>query len=316
MKKSRPPALPGLLAAAPLLAVLLLFSVPDVATARPELCERAALRAAAESGVPADVLMAIALVESGRAVEGRMRPWPWAANADGRGHWFANADEAAAFARGQLAQGRPSFDLGCFQINWRWHGQHFDRPEALLEPLVSARYAARFLSQLHAEFGSWEAAAGAYHSRSPHLAQAYRARFARHRARLAHLAPAGEPRQAQGPRQGAPMGNPDRQNAETPEGQIPDRTTGLPNRQRAAVALALLQPGAASADPASLVPQTALAGALIAPGSIDPPPRDAPADAGQSPASGAVHTAGASAITARSTTGLPALIPSLTGSAP
>jgi len=168
-------------------AALVLFVLlsPPPATAGPELCEAAAHRAAAESGVPADVLLAIALTETGRLLEGVTRPWPWAANLDGRSHWFDTAREALDFAQDALAEGRDSIDLGCFQINWRWHGMHFSSPRALLDPLEGARYAARFLTDLAGEFGSWEAAAGAYHSRSPHLAARYRARFERLRAGLA-----------------------------------------------------------------------------------------------------------------------------------
>ncbi len=309
MKKSRPPALPCRLIA----ALFVMVSVaPGAAPARPDLCEGAALRASAESGVPADVLMAIALVESGRAIDGRMRPWPWAANADGRGHWFASADEAARFARRQLARGQTSFDLGCFQINWRWHGQHFDRPEALLDPLVSARYAARFLLQLHDEFGSWEAAAGAYHSRSPHLAQAYRARFASHRARLAHLAPDAAP----GPRaqRRPPTHGPMAHHRDAPDARASGHA--LPAAGRAVVSLALLQPGAASHDPASLVPGSTPGSALFAPA------RPAPgADAGLPvPAPPTASTgplaARAAGIALQPSGHSPAFIPALTGNAP
>lgn len=168
-------------------ALWLLLATAPPALARPELCESAALTAAAENGVPADVMLAIALTETGRSRDGRMRPWPWTANAEGRGHWFDTRDEAAAFARGLLARGQSLFDLGCFQINWYWHGDHFQRPEDLLDPLVAGRYAARLLARLHGEFGSWEGAAGAYHSRTPQHADRYRARFAQMRAGLGDL---------------------------------------------------------------------------------------------------------------------------------
>ncbi len=173
-----------------ILFLLMLALYAPVAHARPELCENAARRASLEIGVPEDVLHAISLTETGRAHEGRMRPWPWAANLDGQGYWFDGPEAALAFAQEQLSRGRRSFDLGCFQINWRWHGEHFLAPRELLDPMTSARYAARFLARLHAELGSWEAAAGAYHSRTPHLAERYRARFARFRAGLGgpHLA--------------------------------------------------------------------------------------------------------------------------------
>ncbi|MCC5968429.1 MAG: lytic transglycosylase domain-containing protein [Pararhodobacter sp.] len=170
-------------------ALLALMLFPPPATAGPQLCEAAARRAAAETGVPADVLLAIALTETGRMQGGVMRPWPWAANRDGQGLWFDTPAQALDFATRSLADGRTGFDLGCFQINWHWHGAHFASPRALLDPLEGARYAARFLTRLREEFGSWAAAAGAYHSRTPQLAARYRARFERLRAGLSSAVP-------------------------------------------------------------------------------------------------------------------------------
>lgn len=166
-------------------ALVCLLLVPLPVAAGPELCENAARRAASESGVPVDVLLAIALTETGRLRDGVMRPWPWAANLDGQGHWFDTPAHALAFAESALAVGRTGFDLGCFQINWHWHGEHFASPRAMLDPLEGARYAAGFLANLAAELGSWERAAGAYHSRTPHLAARYRSRFEEMRAALA-----------------------------------------------------------------------------------------------------------------------------------
>lgn len=166
------------------LALVWLCLVPAAAGARPDLCESAAATAARETGVPPDVLLAISLTETGREQDGRLRPWPWTANAEGRGYWFDSRDAALAFARRLVARGQDLFDLGCFQINWHWHGDRFRQPEDLLDPLTAARYAARLLAALHDEYGSWEGAAGAYHSRDPVHAERYRARFRALRAGL------------------------------------------------------------------------------------------------------------------------------------
>ena len=160
----------------PVLIMFLIGLLALPARATPELCETAARHAAAEFGVPADLMLAITLVETGRSRAGRLRPWPWAANREGVGFWFDSRAELERFAAQSVAAGRTSIDIGCFQINWRWHGQHFTRPADLAEPLTGARHAARFLLRLHDELGSWEAASGAYHSRTPHLARAYAAR--------------------------------------------------------------------------------------------------------------------------------------------
>ena len=112
-----------------------------------EICERAIAPAPAPSGVPQEVLHAISLTETGRPDGGRLRPWPWAINREGQGHWFKNRDEALAFAQASLAAGRRSFDVGCFQINYHWHGHNFPSLEAMFDPDAGATYAARFLRE-------------------------------------------------------------------------------------------------------------------------------------------------------------------------
>ena len=166
--------------------VTLLLSIAIAGVGRPvaadpgaEICERAIVAGARAVGVPPEVLHAISLTETGRPDGGRLRPWPWAINREGQGHWFKSRDEAFAFATASVAANRPSFDVGCFQINYHWHGHNFPSLEAMFDPEVGATYAARFLMSLYLERGSWLAAAGAYHSQTPARASVYRARFER-----------------------------------------------------------------------------------------------------------------------------------------
>ncbi|MFQ8431118.1 hypothetical protein [Amaricoccus sp. W119] len=147
---------------------------PDAA-----LCEAAIAAGARRGGVPVEVLYAVALTETGRKSNGRVRPYPWAINREGKGHWFKTREEATAFGRESLAAGRKSFDVGCVQINYRWHGHAFPSLEDMFDPQWTATYAAQFLRNLYEERGSWSEAAGAYHSLTPDLAAVYRQRFDR-----------------------------------------------------------------------------------------------------------------------------------------
>jgi len=83
-------------------------------------------------------------------------------------------------AQANLERGETSFDVGCFQINYRWHGHAFVDLAEMTDPLSNARYAARFLGELFREFGDWTEAAGAYHSRTKVHADRYKKIFARH----------------------------------------------------------------------------------------------------------------------------------------
>ncbi len=146
----------------------------DVRAATAELCRAATDRAERVHQTPPGLLRAVSLVESGRAVDGVRAAWPWTVNLEGAGHWFETRDEALAFVRAALAEGRDSFDVGCMQINYRWHGRHFASVEEMFDPSANADYAARFLSALEDETGDWMRAAGYYHSRTPSRSDHYR----------------------------------------------------------------------------------------------------------------------------------------------
>ncbi len=157
-------------------ALMFLAQAADAATTA-ALCDRAAQRAALAEDVPLDVLKAISRVETGRTLDGVLEPWPWTVNREGQGYWFASEVEAKSYVFDIFKSGVRSFDVGCFQINYRWHGKAFRSIDAMFDPDENAVYAARFLAQLYAELGSWPAAAGAYHSRTQRLAASYSDRF-------------------------------------------------------------------------------------------------------------------------------------------
>ncbi len=165
------------------------FAVSDAAASQSgdfaALCEAAAERVAKETDVPVSVLKAISLNETGRKRDGQFRPWAWTVNMEGKGHWFDTLDEARAYVFKEFKRGARSFDVGCFQINYKWHGQAFSSIDEMFDPLANGRYAAKFLRELFQEKGSWREAAGAYHSRTPKYADKYAQRFASFRAKFA-----------------------------------------------------------------------------------------------------------------------------------
>ena len=165
-------------------ATAALAAASDVAVSR--LCDDAAIRAAGTGLAPVEVLRALTRTETGRKLEGQLRPWPWTVNMEGEGHWFATRREAEAFVEKRRQAGARSFDVGCFQINHRWHGDAFPSVEAMFDPDANARYAAVFLDEIRTEQGGssdrrpdWRRIAGAYHSRTPTFADRYSARFSR-----------------------------------------------------------------------------------------------------------------------------------------
>ena len=136
-------------------------------------CDLAAQGASQATGVPVDILLAISRVESGRRHEGGFGPWPWTINADGQGSFYTTKADAVAAATAHLTDGTGTFDSGCFQLNYRYHGKAFADFDAMFDPQKNADYAARFLLSLYEEKGNWADAVAAYHSRTPDLAEGY-----------------------------------------------------------------------------------------------------------------------------------------------
>ncbi|MBD3665515.1 transglycosylase SLT domain-containing protein [Sulfitobacter sp. TSTF-M16] len=148
------------------------------------VCDLAAKRAAQQTGVPLNVLRAITRTETGRRTSLQLQPWPWTVNMEGNGVWFDTESEAHVYVFRHFKRGARSFDVGCFQLNYKWHGQAFDSIEQMFDPVKNAVYAAGFLKRLHAELGDWNKAAGAYHSRTHKYAARYMKRYAANYANL------------------------------------------------------------------------------------------------------------------------------------
>ncbi len=136
-------------------------------------CIDAAARAEARHGIPRKLLQAITLVETGRNEDDAFVAWPWTTNVDASGRYFKSKGEVTRFVRDRLYAGETSIDIGCFQINTKWHGEHFASIDEMLDPTSAAEYAAKFLTDLKNEFGDWETAATKYHSRTPAYAKRY-----------------------------------------------------------------------------------------------------------------------------------------------
>lgn len=179
----------GRFAASVLTACLL--SHPAAATG--DLCLAAARAAGEAHGVPFDVLTAITLTETATKKDGKTTPWPWAVNDGGTSHWFATRDAALRFAYGRFKAGARNFDVGCFQLNFRWHAEAFASLDQMFDPMLNADYAARFLKSHYDVTGDWSVAAGRYHSLTPEFATRYRRTFDRHRASVDPNAPIAPP---------------------------------------------------------------------------------------------------------------------------
>jgi hypothetical protein len=145
----------------------------DIAAPAPD-CARLAAEAGAAEGLPDGLLPAISLVETGKSDgQGGRMPWPWTLNQGGESHYLDSAAEALAKLDDILATGTTNVDVGCMQLNWKWHSKAFASRDDMIDPVQNTAYAARFLKELKNQLGSWELATAAYHSTDPDRGQSY-----------------------------------------------------------------------------------------------------------------------------------------------
>lgn len=165
------------------LATYLSVSVASAATPLPipqfrHICQRAIQHAEASGALPQDLLTAISFVESGRwdAEEQAIIAWPWTVTSGGRGHFFADKKTAIAFVHNLQRKGVRNIDVGCLQVNLRYHPDAFANLEEAFDPNTNARYAAQFLGKLQRDNKSWSEAVRRYHSADPSRGEPYRKR--------------------------------------------------------------------------------------------------------------------------------------------
>jgi hypothetical protein len=162
------------------LGALALALTPAVAAAHPgQLCIGPILAAERSFDLPPGLLMAVALTETGRRIGDVLTPWPWSINAAGEGAWLDHRGAAIERARALQASGVESIDVGCMQVNLKWHEAAFDSLEAAFDPATNVRYAAELLQDLRSRSRDWLEAAGQYHSADPDRARVYLARLHR-----------------------------------------------------------------------------------------------------------------------------------------
>lgn len=149
------------------------FALASPATASID-CEALAAKAGEDAGIPEHLLPAIARAESGKS-QGKLgvRAWPWTLNEEGKGQYFRTKAEALSHLKDAIRRGVKNIDVGCMQVNYRWHGGEFESVEQMLDPVHNTRYAARFLTQLRKNTNDWMTAATHYHSKTPRHAKRY-----------------------------------------------------------------------------------------------------------------------------------------------
>lgn len=116
--------------------------------------------------LPKDALHAISLQESGRMhkIHKIKIVWPWTVNVEGTGYYFDDKNEAVRFVQEQLRKGKESIDVGCMQINLKYHPNAFHSIHQAFTPNSNIAYGASLLRRKYEQLRSWPEAVAHYHS--------------------------------------------------------------------------------------------------------------------------------------------------------
>ncbi len=128
------------------------------------------------------ILYAIAMQESGKLdpETDLLKPWPWALNVDGEGHYFDNMTDVWNALAGFLQEEPRNIGIGLVQVTWPFNANILWEPYTALDPGTNLTLGAIILRDCYDRLGDWWRAVGCYHSPTPKLAVGYRQQIYRH----------------------------------------------------------------------------------------------------------------------------------------
>ena len=148
-----------------------LFIIKDTYAATPKKnksCEKVIETIEDLTDIPKNLLLSIGKSESGRILKNNKHViWPWTVNHAGKSLFFDTKNQMKKYVLKYVKKQDYNLDVGCMQINLKWHKNNFKKISDMfaVEPNVS--YAASFLLQLKNKHGSWDKAIKHYHSSDP-----------------------------------------------------------------------------------------------------------------------------------------------------
>ncbi len=146
------------------------------------LCSIAIKDVQESHNIKENLLQTIASVESGKyisSIKARL-PWPWTVHANGKGKYYKTKQEAITAVKQLQASGYTNIDVGCMQINLKYHGSSFKNLEEAFDPKKNVTYSATFLQKLYKKTNDWKKTAMQYHSKNTRRGINYKNRLERH----------------------------------------------------------------------------------------------------------------------------------------
>tara|TARA_B100001559_G_scaffold170525_1_gene142910 strand:+ start:177 stop:836 length:660 start_codon:yes stop_codon:yes gene_type:complete len=126
--------------------------------------------------LPPHLLKAISLKETGRwnSKTKESFAWPWTVTSGAWSHYFTSKENAIRAVKRLQLRNIKNIDVGCMQINLKYHPNAFKSLEEAFDPETNIAYAANFLSNLYKKHKSWHRSIEYYHSSNPKFNIKYR----------------------------------------------------------------------------------------------------------------------------------------------
>ena len=132
-----------------------------------KLCENTIESVELQTDIPKGLLLGIGKAEASRKINNKYIIWPWTINHAGKSLFFDNKEQMKNYVFKNLKRKDFNIDVGCMQINIKWHKNNFKKISDMFEINPNISYAASFLKQLKNKHGSWDKAIKHYHSSDP-----------------------------------------------------------------------------------------------------------------------------------------------------
>ena len=132
-----------------------------------KLCENTIESVELQTDIPKGLLLSIGKAEAIRKINNKYIIWPWTINHAGKSLFFDNKEQMKNYVFKNLKRKDFNIDVGCMQVNIKWHKNNFKKISDMFEVNPNISYAASFLKQLKNKHGSWDKAIKHYHSSDP-----------------------------------------------------------------------------------------------------------------------------------------------------
>ena len=130
-------------------------------------CEKTIKSIELQTDIPKGLLLGIGKAEAIRKINNKYIIWPWTINHAGKSMFFDTKKQMSKYVFKNLKKKDLNIDVGCMQVNIRWHKNNFKKIADMFEVSPNISYAASFLLQLKNKHGSWDKAIKHYHSSDP-----------------------------------------------------------------------------------------------------------------------------------------------------